>query len=270
MLGTILLTAAVLYAGFSALLFVSQTRLLYLPNIAGREIVATPKDIGLDYQPITLATADGIRLDAWFIPATDARRTVLFFHGNAGNISHRLDSIAVFQRLGLNVLIIDYRGYGRSTGRPSEHGTYRDAEAAWRFLTEDRNLTAPQIVLFGRSLGAAVATWLATQHTPGALMIESSFTSVPDIAAELYPMFPVRLLARLRYDARSYLRSVDCPVLVIHSRDDEIIPFHHGQALYEAAPEPKQFLEIHGGHNDGFLRSANTYTAGIASFLDSI
>ena len=260
----------VLVGSFGALLvflYFFQSRLLYLPNLPSRDIIATPDTVGLDYEPVKIATDDGVTLDGWFIPARPARGVLLFFHGNAGNISHRLDSLKIFNDLGLATLIFDYRGYGRSTGVPFEQGTYRDAEAAWRYLTEDRRITAQKVVLFGRSLGAAIAVQSATRHTPKALIIESAFTSIPDLAAEVYPFLPARSLARFRYHTETFLQSVSCPVLIVHSRDDEIIPFAHGRRLYATANEPKELLEIRGGHNDGFLVSRQTYVAGLDTFL---
>ena len=262
----------VLFLGYSAIvafMYFRQESMLFLPNLPSREHMATPADIGLDYESVRIGTEDGEELDAWFIPARDERAVLLFFHGNAGNISHRLDSIRIFHQLGLSVLIIDYRGYGKSTGRPTEHGTYEDARAAWRHLVEARGAEAGDIILFGRSLGGAVATWLAVQKAPGGLIVESTFRSVPDLAAELYWFLPVRRLARLEYPVESLLPQVDSPVLVVHSRDDEIIPFRHGEALYAAAPEPKKFLELEGGHNTGFIQSRQRYSAGIDEFLRS-
>ena len=267
MFTTLLLMGIAVYAALAGLMFFSQERLLFLPNMPSRSVVVTPHDVALDFQNLNINTEDGIQLDAWFIPHSDARGTLLFFHGNAGNISHRLDSIKIFHRLRLNVFIFDYRGYGRSTGSPTEQGVYKDAQAAWRYLTQERGIPAQQIVLFGRSLGGAIATRLAARTQAGALIIESTFTSVPELAAKLYPFLPVRLLARLDFNTRAELHSVNIPVLVIHSRDDEIIPFSHGQTNYDTANNPKQFIELRGGHNDGFLISNNTYQQGIERFL---
>ncbi len=264
---TLLLTGIAVYVAFAGLMFFAQERLLFLPNMPSRSIVATPKDISMDYAPVNITTEDDIELDAWFVPNTEARATLLFFHGNAGNISHRLDSIKIFHRLRMNVFIFDYRGYGRSTGNPSESGVYKDAQAAWQHLTQDRGIPPREILLFGRSLGGAIATWLAVRTQAGGLIIESTFTSVPDLAAKLYPFLPVRLLARLDFNTRKALHSVQIPVLVIHSRDDEIIPYSHGQMNYDSANEPKQFIELRGGHNDGFLVSESTYERGIQHFL---
>jgi fermentation-respiration switch protein FrsA (DUF1100 family) len=262
-----LLVAVYGYTAFLAFIYFYQPRLLFFPNIPSREVEVSPGEVGLPYESVKLVTSDNVQLDGWFIPAPQARGVVLFCHGNAGNISHRLDSLLLFNKLGLSTLIFDYRGYGRSQGKPSEQGTYQDAEAAWQHLTQERGVPPQQIILFGRSLGAAVAAHLATIHTAGALIIESCFTSVPDIAADLYPFLPARLLSRLDYNAKAKLENVGCPVLIVHSPNDEIIPYKHGRALYAAAKEPKRFLELRGGHNDGFLITGKAYRDGLDRFL---
>ncbi len=244
-----------------------QSRLVYFPY---RSIAVTPGAIGLPYKPVRFDASDGTRLSAWFIPADNARGVILFCHGNAGNISHRLESIQIFHRLGLSTLIFDYRGYGDSEGKPDEQGTYRDAEAAWRFLVDEQGVSTNDIIVFGRSLGGCIAAWLARKHTPRALILESTFTSVPDVAAKLYPFLPVRLLSRFSYNAREYVREVNCPVLIIHSRNDDIIPFSCGKRLFEAANEPKEFVQISGSHNEGFLTSGKRYEDGIESFISGI
>lgn len=265
----LLLMAVLGYALFLVFLYFYQGRLLFQPNLPSRAVERSPSAMGLIYEPIELVTSDEIHLDGWFLPALEERGVILFCHGNAGNISHRLDSLLLFHRMGYSTLIFDYRGYGRSQGRPSEAGTYLDVEAAWRYLTRERSIAPSRIILFGRSLGAAVAVHQAVIHSPGALIVESGFTSVPDIGAELYPFLPVRLLSRLDYNVQEQLPRVSCPVLVVHSRDDEIIPFRHGRALYAAANEPKQFLELRGGHNDGFLQAGEAYTQALANFLSA-
>jgi fermentation-respiration switch protein FrsA (DUF1100 family) len=264
MFWTILILAVGLYAGLTALMFFFQNRLVYFP--LGR-LALTPAARGLAYEDVWLETSDGVKLFGWFIPAEPARGVLLFFHGNAGNISHRLESIEQFHRVGLSVFIIDYRGYGRSEGRPSEQGTYLDAEAAWRYLVEARQVAPEKIVFFGRSLGGAVATRLAQDHPPAALIIESTFTSIPDMAAQIYFFLPVRLLARIDYNTLARLPELTTPILIIHSPDDEVIPYAHGQRLFAAAHEPKEFLSIRGGHNDGYIRSAELYEARLEAFL---
>ena len=257
------------YAALLLAMYLGQSSLLYLPDVPSRELVTRPSDIGLAHEDVHLRTADGVRLHGWYLPAPDARGTLLFLHGNAGNISHRLDSLRIFHDLGLAVLIIDYRGYGQSEGRPSEAGLQQDALAAWRHLVDDRREPPERIVLFGRSLGASLAAWLAARETAGGLILESAFISVPELAAELYWWLPVRWLAHLRHDTRTHVAAARTPVLVAHSPDDEIIPYRHGRALYDAAPQPKRFLELRGDHNGGFLRSGEDYTRGLKAFLDA-
>ena len=264
MIASILTTVAAGYVVIAGLLYFYQDRLVYFPE---RVLAATPAQAGLAYESARFTSADGVALSGWFIPAPKARATLLYCHGNAGNISHRLESIRQFHQLGLNVFIFDYRGYGASEGAPTEAGTYHDAEAARRYLVEVQGVAPERIVYFGRSLGGAIAAWLATQHPPRALIVESAFTSVPDFGTEIYPWLPVRLLARLHYPTQEYLQSVQAPVLVVHSRGDEIVPFRHGEKLYESANAPKEFLEIRGGHNDGFLVSGAHYTRGLDAFL---
>jgi len=175
----------------------------------------------------------------------------------------------MFHRLGYSSLIVDYRGYGQSTGSPSEEGTYRDAEAAWDWLTSRQGLAPGDIVLLGESLGGAVAAWLAARVSPRALVIASTFTSVPELGAQVYPFLPVRLISRFSYGTREAVKAIKAPILIAHSREDDIIPFAHGKALYEAAHEPKLFLEMRGGHNDGFLFMRDEWVAQLAAFLES-
>lgn len=258
---------AVCYGTLLLAAFAFQSRLVYFPDFPSRALGPGPDSIGLAYRQLDIVTEDGVSLVAWHVPASEPRGTVLFFHGNAGNISHRLESLKLFNDLGLAILIFDYRGYGRSEGEISEDGIYRDADAVWGHLTEEMGIPPDKIVLFGRSLGAAVAAYVAGRQEPGALILESGFVSVPDLGAGIYPWLPVRWLARIRFPAAEFLQSVTCPVLVVHSRDDEIIPFEQGVKLHAAARQPKEFLEIRGGHNDGFLVSKGRYVEGLDAFV---
>jgi hypothetical protein len=262
----ILISAVTVYAVILLLVFLFQARLVYFPEVE-RALVATPRAVGLDFEEVRLA-ADGATLHGWWVPANAARGAVLILHGNAGNISHRLDYLAMFNRLGYAVLIVDYRGYGKSGGTPSEDNTYGDGEAAWRHLIEARKLKPQDIVLFGESLGGGVATWLALQQPPRALVLASTFTSVPDLGAQVYPWLPVRWLARIDYNNLERIPRIAAPVLIAHSRDDDIIPFSHGQALFAAANAPKQFLEMRGGHNDGFIFMREDWVREVGAFLD--
>jgi hypothetical protein len=254
------------YAVVVGAVYLTQERLVFYPQI-GREDATTPQAYGLAYESLELATEDGERLHAWWVPAAEPRGAVLLFHGNAGNMAARLDYLKMFHRLRYSTLIIDYRGYGRSSGTPSEEGTYRDAEAAWTWLTGARGVKPGDVVLFGESLGGAVASWLAVRHPPRALVLASTFTSITDLGAEVYPFLPVRLISRIRYDSRANLRSIRAPVLIMHSREDDLIPFSHGQKLFEAANEPKQFLELAGEHNFGFVFMREEWVQALAGFL---
>jgi pimeloyl-ACP methyl ester carboxylesterase len=256
----------IIYVGLALFLYLSQHRLLYYPDFPTRELANTPHDIGLTYEDVQLLTEDSVMLHAWFIPG-ETRITVLFFHGNAGNISHRLGTIRLLHELGMNVFIVDYRGYGASEGAVTEQGTYRDAEAAWLYVTENRGIKSEHIVIFGRSLGGAIATWLAEKHTPGALIVESCFTSIPDVAAKQYPYFPVRLLSRFQYCAAEDIANVRCPILIVHSHEDELVPYEHGLHLYQKAHEPKVLLELTGTHNEQSLQCESEYAEGIRQFV---
>jgi fermentation-respiration switch protein FrsA (DUF1100 family) len=261
---SIITTLVVIYVAVVALAYFFQERLLYFPL---RGIAATPASRGLTYENVSIETEDGVKISGWFVPAEQSRGVVLFFHGNAGNISHRLDSLEIFHRLGLSTLIIDYRGYGQSEGKPTEEGTYLDAEAAWRYLTNERQVSPSEIIFFGRSLGGAVAAWLAITHPPRALILESTFTSVPDVAAQAYPFLPVRPLSRIHYNTLKRLPEINVPLLIVHSPNDDVIPYSHGQKLYAAANEPKEFLQLRGGHNEGFIISTTEYEAKLAAFI---
>jgi pimeloyl-ACP methyl ester carboxylesterase len=260
----ILLLGSAIYAMLCLAFFVFQPRFVYFPMKA---IAATPAAIGLAYEDLLLDTGDGTSLHGWYLPGRADAHTLLFLHGNAGNISHRLDSLRLFNSLGLNILIFDYSGFGQSGGTAGEQQTYDDARVAWNYLTDTRGVAPEQIIVFGRSLGGGVATWLATQRTPAGLILESSFTSVPALAQKFYPVFPVRWLARIRYDNAARLPTVRCPVLIAHSRDDELVPISHGRELFALAKHPKRFLAMVGGHNNGFMVSGQSYRAGIAGFL---
>ena len=265
MLLNLLLLQAVAYLALVLLVYFAQPHLVYFPD---KQLSSTPKTIGLDYTTVSIATSDGETLHGWQVTAADAKGTVLFLHGNAGNISHRIYYLTMFKRLGYNTLLFDYRGYGQSSGTPSESGTYLDAQAAWRYLTATQGIAPGQIVLFGESLGGAVAAWLAAREKPGLLVLASTFTSVPDLAAEFYPFLPVRWISRFDYNTLQSLQAVSCPVFIAHSPHDEIIPFEHGQRLFQAVSGAKQFLPLDGGHNTGFIFMQPAWKKSLGAFMD--
>lgn len=250
----------------SLLLYLFQPKFVYFPQST---IDYTPDMVGLPYEDIHLLTKDNVNIHGWFIPVKEASKTLLFFHGNGGNISHRLDSLKIFHEIGLSIFIIDYRGYGLSQGSASEQGTYQDAEAAWKYLTKTRGIADKDIIIFGRSMGGAVATWLANQHTPDLLMLESTFTSIADMGKHYYPYLPTQLLARIKYASIDRIGDIQCPVLIAHSQSDEIIPYALGQRLFEKVKSTRVFMELQGGHNDGFIVSGHSYIEGIMHFINA-
>lgn len=262
--------ALLVYGGLMLVVYLRQDSYIYYPNIPGRAYETTPAQYGMPFEPVALTTSDGVRLAAWYVPAPNPRGTLLYVHGNGGNISHRLDAMRLFHELGLSVLAFDYRGYGQSQGTPSEQGTYLDADAAWQYLTTQRGTAPARIIVFGESLGGAIAAHLAARVQPAALVLAESFTSAPDLAAELFPWLPARWITHFHYDTRRDLAAVHVPVLVAHSRDDDIIPFHHGKELFEAAHEPRHFIELQGTHNELFSANRETLAKAMKVLLDSI
>ncbi|MBV6446482.1 alpha/beta hydrolase [Nitrosomonas sp.] len=253
------------YLVFVLLVYFGQSRLVYFPE---KQLSNTPDVIGLDYATVSIPVGNGETLHGWWMSVQDAKGTVLFFHGNAGNISHRINYLTMFKRLGYNTLLFDYRGYGQSSGTPSESGMYQDALAAWHYLTGTKEIAPKRIVLFGESLGGAVASWLAAREKPGLLVLASTFTSVPELGAEIYPFLPVRWISRFEYNTLKSLQAVSCPVFIAHSPQDEIIPFQHSQRLFQAAPEPKQFLPLEGSHNTGFIFMQPVWKKALGAFMD--
>ena len=237
-----------------------------------RVLTSSAAELGRPFEDVIFKAGDGVELNGWFFPAnTNSPRAglaVLLCHGNAGNIGHRLDTCAALLATGASVFVFDYRGYGRSQGRPSEEGTYRDAQAAYQWLRQ-RGFPGTNIISFGESLGGGIAAELAVRETVGGLVLQSTFTSIPDIGADLFPWLPVRWLSKIHYDTHAKLPRLKLPVLVMHSRVDEIIPFHHGQKNFAAANEPKLFWELSSGHNDP-LANRRHFIAGVEKLLDMI
>jgi len=224
--------------------------------------------LGRPFEEVHFSASDGVKLHGWFFPAgTNSHRAdlaVLICHGNGGNISHRLGFCEVMLETGVNVFVFDYRGYGRSEGRPSEQGTYRDAQAAHQWL---RQKDFTNIVAYGESLGAGVVAELALRESLAGAVLQSSFTSIPNIGAELFPWLPVRWISTIKYDTRSKLPRLKIPVLVMHSRADMLIPFTHGEENFAAANEPKMFWELKGDHNDFLEVDRARFLEGMEKFL---
>ena len=268
-IGAFLLSAVLgIYLVSLGRLYFNQGSYIYHPET---QWIFTPKEIGLDFEEITFRAADGVELSGWFVPAKADRATILFCHGNTGNISYERIPIKDFNDLGLSAFFFDYRGYGHSRGKITEAGVALDADAAWAYLTEVKKILPDKIIICGRSFGATVAIPLAARKNPRALMVEAAFTSLSDIAAVLHPNFPVKFFLNGHYDSISILPKVHCPVFVVHSREDQLIPFAHGRRLFEAAPNPKTFVEITGPHNNkNDPASQALYQKGVADFINNL
>ncbi len=243
-----------------------ENRLIFFP---AKTIEETPRQWGMAYQEIDFTTDDGLRLNGWWIPGTGSPLTLLWFHGNAGNISHRLENIKLrHDRLAINIFIFDYREYGKSEGTASEGGTYRDGNAAVRYLRGRGDLDRARIAFLGESLGSAVAVEMAIRHGCAALVLESPFLSVSEMARVSFPFLPLGPLLRTRYDNISKIGKVRAPILIVHGENDEIVPFQHGRRLFEAAPEPKELYVVKGAHhNDLYLVGGTAYLDVLGRFL---
>jgi len=237
-----------------------------------REIQATPESVGLSYDDVYFKTADGVSLNGWFVPGPDPSKVMIWFHGNGGNMSHRVKRLRLFHdELGLSVFLFDYREYGRSGGSVSEEGTYQDAQAALRYLKTRTGLLANRIIYFGHSLGSAVAVHLAVEAPPRALILESPITSIDDMARVKLPYLPVGFMIHDKYDAFSRIGKVHAPLLVLHGDRDEVVPFDQGRRLFEAANPPKVFYVIPDAHhNDTFTAGGQPYWKAWKRFLDRL
>lgn len=256
----ILMIASLLYLLYprieSFFIFFPETRLDY-----------TPDELNMGYKEVYFPTEDGERLHGWFFPLKGERPVILFCHGNAGNISHRLENVGLLLREGLQVFLFDYRGYGKSSGSPSERGIYRDGLAAYDYLVEKEHLSPANIIPFGRSLGAAVATEISLKRKARSLIIESAFTSTREVARSTPLFFPLSYLLPAHYNNLEKIGRVTVPKLIIHGKADEIIPFSMGPKLFEAAAAPKHFLPLEKvGHNDTFIVGGRSYFEAFARF----
>ncbi|MBU0985400.1 MAG: alpha/beta hydrolase [candidate division Zixibacteria bacterium] len=260
-----LIFVGALFLAFGTYLYFHQTKLVFYPS---REMVMTPDELNLTHREVFIEVEHEEKIHGWYFPAAEpTSRTILFCHGNAGNISRRIYTAQFLCELGVNVLLFDYRGYGLSDGTPSEHGAYADAIAAYDWLVDDREVPPAHVFIFGRSLGGAVAVETASRVTCGGVIVESSFTSAPDLGQQMFPWYPVRLLARYQFDTASKIGSLKCPVLVTHSPEDQLIPYAMGRTLYERASEPKQFIDLSGDHNDRGYYDNEQYIRGLRVFL---
>ena len=244
-----------------------EKKMIYYPTA---ELEGTPATMGLDYEDVFVRTADGVKIHGWFVPCADAKVTLLFLHGNAGNISHRVDNVARLHNLGMNVFILDYRGYGLSEGKPAEKGLYLDAEAGYAYLHTREDVDRERIAVFGRSLGGAVAVDLCSRKNCHQLILESTFSSTADMARQIFPYLPVGRFLSERFDSVDKIKGIKGPLLQFHGTRDEVVPFKLGQKLFQAAPGPKEFVPIRGaGHNDTYEVGGQAYFEKIRAFLEA-
>jgi len=234
------------------------------------QVEATPAKHGVPFTEARIGTADGETLFAWLVPGEADKPAVLFCHGNASTVSDPsyLRFLELVHEMGVSVLIFDYRGFGRSTGSPSEEGTYRDVEAAWDFLRDSRGYAPGDIVIWGKSLGGGPASYLASSHQDcRALILESTFTSIPDVAQRLIPFLPTSRIINHEYPVESRIRELGCPLLVMHSPQDETVPYELGRRIYARASEPKRFLKLQGGHVWGLRNSREKAAPVLREFI---
>jgi fermentation-respiration switch protein FrsA (DUF1100 family) len=244
-----------------------EEKFIFYPS---SRIDATPREVGLPFEDIFFSTSDGVRLNGWFVSHPRSKTTLLWSHGNAGNIGHRVENIKLLhEKVGISIFIFDYRGYGRSEGSASEEGTYRDAEAALQYLRSRKDVDPKKIVFFGRSLGAAVAAELATREDCMALILETPFASIREMARTAFPLLPVGPFLRTRYDVVEKIKKVKVPLLVLHGDRDEVVPFSQGRKVFEEAPGPKEFYTIQGAHhNDTYIAGGDAYFAALKNFIE--
>ena len=238
-----------------------QARYVFCPG--NRMVLRSPSDIGLPYESFTLPVDDQTFVTGWYVSGRKQRPGngwhILFCHGNAGNIGDLVDVVDVMTALGFSITVFDYRGYGESYGVPSEEATIKDAGVCYRYLVEQRGVRKDRLIWFGHSLGAAVACRAATRYPAGMLVMEGAFISIPAMARIRYPRLPVERHCRIVYDNLAAIRAVSVPVLIAHSREDETCPFEHGEAIFACANEPKRFVEIKGGHDNGGMLTNPAY-----------
>jgi fermentation-respiration switch protein FrsA (DUF1100 family) len=233
-------------------LYLYQSKLVFYPV---REFAVTPDQLDLTYKNVFVNVTSEERVHGWYFSATnpgDDRKepVVLFCHGNAGNISHRLQTVELLLDLSVDVFLFDYRGYGQSDGSPGESNVYADAEACHNWLVQQEGVPPEKIIFFGRSLGGSVAIELAQRVKCGGLIVESSFTSAKEMGKRMFPFIPIQYILKYKFDSIKKISSVSCPILVTHSPDDEVIPFEMGERLFAAACPPKRFVTLRGGHNE--------------------
>jgi alpha-beta hydrolase superfamily lysophospholipase len=260
-------SALLTYLGLTGLLWWAQDALVFLPST---EYVDLPQHRGLVHEEVDIDVASDTKIRGWFVRAFGVPHgTILYFHGNAGNLSTNLSHIRRFAEEGFDSFSIDYEGYGASDGVASESNFYRDADAAWEWLTETKGVEPENIMIWGHSLGGGAATWCASRHTPRMVVLESTFTSMPDMGAHIYWWLPVRLISHNFFANLERVPAIQASILIAHGKGDELIPFEMGEDLFQGANEPKRFVELDGGHNNGFVSTPRAWKEMKALFAEA-
>lgn len=262
----VLALAAVGYFLVVGWLWVYQDYYMFRGRRAG--LTQTPEARQWVYEDIWIDVPGG-KTHGWWIPADNARGAALFSHGSGKNISYYLEDAAFYRGLGFSVLLYDYGGYGKSTGEPSEARCYADVRAMWKHLTEVRKVPPNRIILGGNSMGGGVTIDLAAEVTPGAVAVESTFTSIPDVLSDMYPWLPAHLISHIHFRNIDKVSRIQCPVMVVHSTGDAMVPFAQSQKLFSAITAPKKFLQIHGAHRQGKFDSKDLYVPALREFIDA-
>lgn len=261
---TLLATIAGGYLLLLIFMYLFQSKLIFLPS---SDLLVTPREAALQAEDVWIDTSDGERLHGWYFPNDSTEYIVILSHGNAGNISNRIDIAKFLQETGFSALIYDYRGYGQSSGEPSEEGLYKDIEAVVNFLKMDIGYTEQKMIMYGRSMGGAVASFAATQFNVGGLVLDSAFKNIKSMVSELYPFIP-SFLASYEFPTEQHVKQLtDTPIMIMHSPNDTIVDISHGKALFGTANDPKTFVELRGGHNDNFHASVDIYSQYWKEFL---
>jgi len=263
---TIIIFILLIFLFILYLKYFEKTHIFY-PD---KKIYQEPKDFNLNYKEVFIKTPDNINLCGWFIKG-DSKSIILYFHGNAGNISTRLEIVKMFVDSKFNVFIFDYRGYGKSTGKPTEKGIYLDTLSIYKYLTENENINIENIIVYGESIGCAFATYLAEKEKVSLLILQSPFSSALDMASFLFPYIPkffLKLIISVEFDNLSRIKKINIPKLIIHSIDDEIVPFKFAQKLFIQASHPKEFLTTRGLHNQTIYNNKDEYIKKINEFIE--
>lgn len=240
--------AAIFYLAVVVFMATNQARFIYIPKPQYQE---SPITYQIPYDTVAFKTVDNETLYGWYMSNVKNSDTILFCHGNFGNMSYHLEHMMNLYRMGYSLFCFDYRGFGQSEGTPSEHGTAKDIQAAWRYLVETKQVDPQKIIIYGHSLGAAIALQLRPIIYPKAFVLEGAFVSIDQMAQHHYPFLPVKPFLAIHYNNLDAIKAVKCPLVMMHSPQDGVVPYAYGQALFKAAPCPKQFIVLSGDHNSG-------------------